>query len=120
MEVGDNMEDFIIQENRHRELVSVIKGLFDKMPKTEVDLSILGNVKDSIDNFLANQSEPKINKIEDDKLSNSIQLLNKELVKNINELKLILSQKTEPKEWEFTVKRHFGSDKIEKITAKIK
>ena len=120
MEVGDSMEDFIIQENRHRELVSVIKGLFDNMPKTEVDLSVLGKVKESIDEFLVNQSAPKNNKVEEDKLSNSIQQLNKELVKNINELKLILSQKTEQKECEFIVERHLRSDKIEKITAKFK
>jgi hypothetical protein len=117
MEVG---EDFIIEENRHREIISAIKGIVKEMPKTEIDLSSLESVKTAIEDLLKSQESKKSESNDDKLILESIKSINDNFTKNFTELKEILKEGNRPKEYEFNIERLNGSDKISKVTATIK
>ena len=117
MEIGDKeMEDFLIGEKRHRELVSVIKGIVTEMPKTEIDLSSLESVKEAIENLLKSEAKKEVPK-ENTELISAITVLNTNLTESILDLKILLEKTNAPKEFEFVIERKYD-DKISKVIAK--
>lgn len=97
-------DDFIIEEQRHRELLSALKGLSSLSPK-EIDTAIfsemrqeLAAIKNSFDKQSQNQPNP----------SEEIKVTNKLLFDTLNKFETILSElrSEKPKEeWSFDVER---------------
>ena len=114
----EKMEDFLIEEERHRKLISVMKEILTKIPKAEIDLSSIDNLEKSFSDFVSLQktnSTKENNVDETSSVSVAIEQLSENLVKHIDEMKSLVIQSNKPKEYEFEVQRAFGTDKIEKV-----
>ena len=114
----EKMEDFLIEEERHRNLISVMKEILTKIPKAEIDLSSIDNLEKSFSDFVSLQktnSTKENNVDETSSVSVAIEQLSENLVKHIDEMKSLVIQSNKPKEYEFEVQRAFGTDKIEKV-----
>lgn len=115
MDIDDNMEDFLVEEKRHRELISTIKEIIKDIPKTDIDLSPLKSIQKYIEKISVNE-KPEGNKI----LVESIQKLNDNFIQKLNELKESIKELNKPKEYEFTIKRDNIQGFIEKVVVKNK
>jgi hypothetical protein len=124
MEVEEsNLEEFIIVEKRHRELISVIKGIMAEIPKNEIDLSVLEKIRSSIESLLQKQNKeikfPDNSKAQLEVIT-AIKKLGDDFKESIDELKQLISEKSEPVDYEFTIERSNGSNLITKVIAKSK
>jgi ElaB/YqjD/DUF883 family membrane-anchored ribosome-binding protein len=124
MEVEEsNLEEFIIVEKRHRELISVIKGIMAEIPKNEIDLSVLEKIRSSIESLLQKQNKeikfPDNSKAQLEVIT-VIKKLGDDFKESIDELKQLISEKSEPVDYEFTIERSNGSNLITKVIAKSK
>jgi len=116
----DFIEEFAISEKRHRELILTIKGIVNEMPKTEIDLSSLETVKDSINKLISTQKFANTtpdNKVE---LLDSIKNLSANFVESMVELRAAVELSNRPKEYVFHVERDNEDNKITKVIAKTK
>ncbi len=118
-----NLEDFVVAEKRHRELIAVIKGIVEDIPETKVDLSSLNTVKKSIDKLLKGiESSNRDIVVKDDsylEVVESIKNLSSIFTESFNELKTLIEESSRPKEYVFTVERSMGNDRIKKVIAKV-
>jgi hypothetical protein len=116
MEVDNNLEEFVIQEKRHREVIRAIKSIMEDMPETKIDLSALDNLKDSITAVLSKNTEP----VSDLKLVQSIQDLGLKIEENINSLKELIIEQNKPKEYSFDIERSKANNFIKKVNVIVK
>lgn len=116
MAVDAEMEDFLIAEKRHREIISTIKGMVKEMPKTEIDFSSLESFKVAIEKLLDSQGKQKETN-ENEALIFAVKGLNDNLRDSISQLKDLIKKSNEPKQFEFSIERKYD-DKITKVIAK--
>lgn len=124
----DNYEDFVVQEERHRELIRTVKGLTGSFPKQEkIDLSSLSRIEQviskldaSIQGLRADRSENTqvVGAIRD--LATVVNTMNDNLTSQMVKLTLEIQQYNEPKEIEYVMHRSPRTEKITKVTAKQK
>jgi len=116
MEIDDNLEEFLIGEKRHREVVNAIKSIMQNIPETKIDLSALEELKDSITAILSKNTEPT----SDIKLVESINDLSFKIEENINSLKELIIEQNKPKEYSFDIERSRASNFIKKVNVIVK
>ena len=117
--VRGDLEDFVMGEKRHRELILTIKSIVKEMPKTEINFSSLESVKESLNLLIKTQSAlPETdNKSE---LMQSIRDLSANFVESMIELKAVVAESNKPKEYVFHVERNNEDNRISKVIAKTK
>jgi hypothetical protein len=121
-------EIFEIEENRHREMVSVLNKVLGELSKdTKSDEKTVKAINDlgaKIEKFAGaikakeNQEKEGVKVELNPKELVSLVDMSKAMVTSINELKSLIESQSAPKVWEFEVtKRNGYSDKIETIKA---
>jgi len=120
-------DDFLIEEQRHREMVSVLTKVLGELSKDnkgdEKTLKAINDLGGKIEKFTSaiiskEKGEKEEVKVElNPKELVSLVDLSKAMVTSINELKDLMIAQSAPKVWEFEVKRNSFSQFLEYIKA---
>jgi hypothetical protein len=116
MEIESDLEGFIIEEKRHRELINTINNVVKEIPETNLDLSSLEEIKNSLNDIL-NKEE---NNFSDVNLVESINKLSLKVEENINSLKDLIKEQSKPKEYSFDIERSKANNFIKKVNVIVK
>lgn len=120
-------DDFLIEEQRHREMVSVLTKVLGELSKDnkgdEKTLKAINDLGGKIEKF----ASAIISKEKGEKEEVKVALIPKEIVSlldiskdmatSLNELKAIIESQSAPKVWEFEIKRNSFSQFIENVKA---
>ena len=128
-DIDDGFEQ-ALADRRHKELLSVLKGLANAMPKIPENKSD-EEVKRAIDNQTEvikgfvnvlktlKQEKSDVNvERNDNKVVNSVDIMAKSILGGLVDLKKSIDIPEVPKEYEFTIIRNRWSDLIDKVVAK--
>ena len=120
-------DDFIIEEHRHREMVSVLNKVLGELSKDnkgdEKTLKAITDLGGKIEKFASaikskESEEKEAVKVElNPKELVSLVDMSKAMVTSLNELKSLIESQSAPKVWEFEIKRNSFSQFIENVKA---
>lgn len=129
-----NLEDVeferLLREKEHKSLLSALKRITDKLDvdgKGDDEVkAAFGEVAKSIKELpvelskllIPNKQEP-IN-LDQEKVVAAIAEMGNKISKELCDLKGCIEKEEPPKEWVFTIERHYGNDLIKSVTAKQK
>ncbi len=115
-------EQFIIEEERHKELLKSLRALSESIPKNDVNLSVLEGKLSSLEGLVNLLSKKEVNvEVAPPKVSVNISSLEETMLKLINEVRTLREDiNNKPTEWEFEINRNRVTKEINYVTAKAK
>ena len=120
----EKMEKFILDEERHREIVKAVKSLefaINNIPKQEkIDLSPLEGLKSSIESFINAQKDniaPSEN-VDMGIFVEAITQMSQKMTDSMDELKAVVALNNQPRNFEHTVERNYDGERITKVHTK--
>lgn len=114
-------DDFIIGEERHREILRAFRTLTEKIPQQKIDPAILDSIKNSID-ALAQEVKMKApaqtGGFDQAAFDKSLQVFSSKIIESLDELKAVVVMYNAPREYEHTIERNQFTDRPTKVISK--
>ena len=118
-------DDFLIEEERHREILSAFRSLAEKIPQGKIDLAVLDGIKASIDKLseeMKKSPKGEGSSFNQAAFEESLDRFSKNIMSGINqsleELKAVVVMYNRPREFEHTIHRNEFSNLPEKVISR--
>jgi hypothetical protein len=128
MAVEEIDDDFLVGEQRHREMVAAFNRLADAMPKGEKSndkavqaIEDLGRKIEKFASIIISQEKSEKGDVKVElnpkEFVSSVTQMSNEIIRQLEDLKAIMQPMVAPKVWEFQIKRNQFSQFIESVKA---